>query len=178
MQEPDPEVIRAATRGDLDAFSELVRAFQEPVWRYLCTMTANPAEAEDLAQETFLRAFDHVGSFGFRSKFSTWLFRIAHNLAVDALRRRDRRRLLPARIGPDQHDPGPALSTELEAALATLSPKLRSALLLVEVLGFTCRDAGQLLDIPEGTVKSRLFHARNELVAWFETGESEAADDV
>lgn len=178
MQEPDPEVIRAAVRGDLDAFSELVRDLQEPVWRYLCTMTANPAEAEDLAQETFLRAFDQLSSFRFRAKFSTWVFRIAHNLAVDALRRRDRRRLLPVRIGPDQDAPGPQLKTELEAALATLSPKLRSTLLLVEVLGFSCRDAGRLLGIAEGTVKSRLFHARNNLAAWFEAGESEAADEV
>ena len=52
--------------------------------------------------------------------------------------------------------------------MATLSPKLREALLLVEVMGFTCRETGQILSVPEGTVKSRLFHARRELVAWFE----------
>lgn len=177
MQESDPEVIRAAARGDADAFSELVRELQEPVWRYLCRMTANPTESEDLTQETFLRAFDKLPSYRFRSRFSTWVFRIAHNLAVDALRRRDRQRLLPVRIGPGQDPAGPSLRTEMEAALATLSPKLRSAVVLVEVMGFTCRDAGRVLGIAEGTVKSRLFHARRQLLEWFEAGE-EAADEV
>lgn len=177
MQEPDPEVIRAAARGDLDAFTALVRDLQEPVLRYLTTMTSNPTEAEDLAQETFLRAFDRLGSFRFRARFSTWVFQIAHNLAVDALRRRDRLRLLPARIGPTTDAPGPELRSELQAALATLSPKLRSALLLVEVMGLGCRDAGRVLGIPEGTVKSRLYHARRDLVAWFDDDEGGVARD-
>lgn len=168
MQEPEPEVVRAAAGGDLDAFDVLVRSFQEPVWRYLRGMVSDAALAEDLAQETFLRAFTRLHTFAYRSRFSTWLFQVARNLAVDALRGRERRNLLPTRLGPTTPAPGVELGSELGAAVATLSPKLREALLLVEVMGFTCRETGQILSVPEGTVKSRLFHARRQLVAWFE----------
>lgn len=180
MQEPDPQVIRAAARGDLDAFEDLMRAFQEPVIRFLRGLVSDPALAEDLAQETFLKVYRRLRTFRFRSKFSTWLFQIARNAAVDALRSRERRQLLPIRIGPDRQPPGPEMRIEIDAAVASLSPKLREALLLVEVMGLTCREAGEVLGVAEGTVKSRLFHARSRLVAWFEAGDSprEAADDV
>ncbi|HEX9889978.1 MAG TPA: sigma-70 family RNA polymerase sigma factor [Nitriliruptorales bacterium] len=168
MEEPDPVMIRAAAAGDLDAFERLVRRYQEPVWRFLRGLVSDRALAEDLAQETFLRAFDRLDSFGFRSRFSTWLFQIARNLAVDSLRRRERRRALPWRVGPNTEPPGPDLGTELASAVSSLSPKLREALLLVEVMGFSCIEAGAILGIPDGTVKSRLFHARRQLVEWFE----------
>lgn len=168
MQEPEPEVVRAAADGDLDAFEVLVRTYQEPVWRFLRGMVRDPALAEDLAQDTFLRAFDRLRTFRFRSRFSSWLFQIARNLAIDALRQRERRGLLPARLGADPTPPDPELRAEVETAVGGLSDKLREALLLVEVMGFTCREAGQILGIAEGTVKSRLFHARARLVAWFE----------
>lgn len=170
MQEPDPVLIRAAAAGDLDAFEQLVRRYQEPVWRFLRGLVSDRALAEDLAQETFLRAFHRLDTFGFRSRFSTWLFQIARNLAVDALRSRERRRALPFRIGPPAPPPGIELGTELATAVDTLSPKLREALLLVEVMGFSCREAAAVLGIPDGTVKSRLFHARRHLVEWFQAG--------
>jgi RNA polymerase sigma-70 factor, ECF subfamily len=86
VQEPEPRVVRAAVDGDLDAFEVLVRSFQEPVWRFLCAIVRDAALAEDLTQETFLRAFDRLSGFRFESRLSTWLYRIARNLAVDALR--------------------------------------------------------------------------------------------
>lgn len=178
MREPDPEVVRAAAAGDRDAFDVLVRSFQEPVWRYLRAMVSDAALAEDLAQETFLRAYTRLDTFGFRSRFSTWLFQVARNLAVDALRARDRRRLLPVRLGPTTTPPGMEVRSELLAAMDQLSPKLREALLLVEVMGLTCREAGTVLSVPEGTIKSRLYHARRSLVAWFEADEGRAVDEV
>lgn len=178
MREPEPEVVRAAAEGDLDAFDILVRSFQEPVWRFLRGMVSDPALAEDLAQETFLRAYTRLDTFAFRSRFSTWLFQVARNLAVDALRRRERRNLLPVRLGPAASPPGVELGSELAAAVASLSPKLREALLLVEVMGFSCREAGQILSVPEGTVKSRLFHARQALVAWFEADEGRVSGEM
>lgn len=168
VHEPEPRVIRAAAEGDLDAFDVLVRHYQEPVWRFLCSLVRDRALAEDLTQETFLRAFDRLGSFAFRSRFSTWLFTVARNLGIDALRRRERRDLLLVRLGPHAPPEDPHLGTEVGTALDALSAKLREALVLVEVMGFSCREAGAILDIPEGTVKSRLHHARAQLVAWFE----------
>lgn len=168
MQEPEPRVIRAAADGDLDAFGVLVERYQDPVWRFLCALVKDRALAEDLTQETFLRAYDRLDSFEHRSRFSTWLFTVARNLGIDALRRRERGSLLPARIGPDRPPSDPHLGTEVATALATLSDKLRETLLLVEVMGFSCHEAGEILGIPDGTVKSRLHLARARLVAWFE----------
>ncbi|MGH3440656.1 MAG: RNA polymerase sigma factor [Nitriliruptorales bacterium] len=182
MNEPDPATVRAAVDGDLDAFEELVHLFQAPIWRFLRGLVGDPTLAEDLTQETFLRAYRNLGGFRFRSKFSTWLFHVARNLGIDELRSRTRRADLVERLRPQplDHPPGPELRSELAAALGALSPKLREALLLVEVNGLTCREAGAVLDVPEGTVKSRLFHARRQLVAWFgdEKGGDADADRV
>src|SRR6185503_1351136 len=90
VEEPDPTVVRAAAAGDLEAFDALVRMYQQPVWRFLCRLVRDPALAEDLAQETFLRAFRKLDTFAHQSRFSTWLFQIARNAGIDALRRRDR----------------------------------------------------------------------------------------
>lgn len=176
MQEPDPGVVRAAAAGDLDAFEVLVRAFQEPIWRFLRSMVGDPALAEDLTQETFLRAFDRLATFRFEAKLSTWMFQIARNRAVDALRVRARRDRLPSLLGPVDTPPGAELRTEVNAAVAALSDKLREALLVVEVMGFTCREAGEILGVAEGTVKSRLFHARARLVTWFDDQSSTDRD--
>lgn len=173
VQEPDPEVVRAAAAGDLEAFEVLVRTYEEPLWRFLTGLVTDPALAEDLAQETFLRMHRRLGTFAFRSRFSSWLFRVARNVAVDALRSRERRALLPVRLGPDPSPPGVELRTELQAAVGSLTPKLREALLLVEVLGFSCREAGAILDVAEGTVKSRLHHARRKLVDWLDAGDGD-----
>ena len=173
MHEVDPAAVRAAAAGDLDAFEQLVRAYQTPVWRYLRGVVGD-GDAEDLAQETFIRAHAKIGTFGFRSSFATWLFSVAHNVAVDALRSRSRReRAMQLRVVPVD-DAGPALATEVAAALAALSPKLREALVLVEVIGLSCEEAGAVLGIPSGTVKSRLFNARRQAVAWFSAGEEVA----
>lgn len=177
MYEPDPGTVRAAVAGDLDAFEVLVRAYQAPVWRFLRRLVVDPTLAEDLTQETFIRAYDRLHTFGFRSRFSTWLFQIARNAGIDALRARDRRQRLVEVLRPATTAPGPELAAELGAAVATLSPKLREALLLVDVCGFSYRESGTLLGVPEGTVKSRVFHARERLAAWFSAGEG-AADEV
>lgn len=167
MREVDPQQVRAAAAGDLDAFTDLVRIHQEAVWRFLWQLTGDRTLAEDLAQETFLRAFDRLPSFRFEARFSTWLYRIARNTAIDAMRRRERRRALPSRLEGQDEEPGPELRTEMMAALGSLSEELREALVLVEIGGLTCREAAETLGIPEGTVKSRLFHARKRCVAWF-----------
>ena len=174
MEEPDPVLVRAAAGGDVDAFEALVRLYQQPVWRFLCHLVRDPALAEDLAQETFLRAYRKLGGFAHQSRFSTWLFQIARNAGIDALRRRDRgARLLEVApiAGPR---PSPEAGAELEAGLDALSPKLREALLVVEVLGYRYREAAVILDVPEGTVKSRVHQARVRLVAWLsdEPGDS------
>lgn len=170
MEEPDPVVVRAAAAGDLDAFDALVRLYQQPVWRFLCHLVRDPALAEDLAQETFLRAYRRLDGFAHQSRFSTWLFQIARNAGIDALRRRERDARLLTVVPVPGDGATPELGAELDAGLASLSPKLREAVLVVEVLGYRYREAAVILGVPEGTVKSRVHAAREQLVAWFAAG--------
>ena len=174
MEEPDPTVVRAAAAGDLDAFDTLVRLYQQPVWRFLCRLVRDPALAEDLAQETFLRAYRKLDTFAHQSRFSTWLFQIARNAGIDALRRRDRDGRLLEVVPEPGARPSPEGGAEIDAGLAALSPKLREAVLVVEVLGYRYREAAVILGVPEGTVKSRVHAAREQLVAWFDAGQGEA----
>jgi RNA polymerase sigma-70 factor, ECF subfamily len=176
VQEPEPDVVRAAVAGDLAAFEWLVRCYQVHVWRFLRHLLGDSALAEDVTQETFLRVYQHLPTFAWRSKFSTWVFRVARNAGIDALRSRRRHDQLLHVLPPPQPEPAPGARAEALAAVATLSPKLREALLLVEVFGFTYREAAQVLRVPDGTVKSRVFQARVRLAAWQD--EEGRADEV
>jgi RNA polymerase sigma-70 factor (ECF subfamily) len=176
VEEPDPVLVRAAAAGDLDAFDALVRLYQQPVWRFLCHLVRDPALAEDLAQETFLRAYRNLQGFAHQSRFSTWLFQIARNAGIDALRRRERDSRLLTVVPVPGTGSSPEVGAELEAGLASLSPKLREAVLVIEVLGYRYREAAVILGVPEGTVKSRVHAAREQLVAWFEAEEPEAGE--
>lgn len=180
MEDPDPRTIRAAAAGDVDAFESIVRRYEEPVWRFVRRLVGDRTLAEDVTQEVFLGAYRSLGSFRFQSRFSTWLFRIARNAAVDALRRDGRRsRMLEGlRVLERTRSQPPQLrGPEIDEALATLTPALREALVVVEVLGFTYREAGEVLGVPEGTLKSRVHHARRRLAAWLAADE-ERADEV
>jgi RNA polymerase sigma-70 factor (ECF subfamily) len=179
VYEPDPDVIYAAGAGDVAAFEELVRAYQLHVWRFLRHLLGDPALAEDVTQETFVRVYRELGSFRFRSKFSTWVFQVARNAGIDALRSRQRRARLATALETQVRSTlhGGELRVEVEAALQSLAPRLREAFVLVEALGLTYREASEALGVPEGTVKSRVFHARERLVTWMTAGE-EMADDA
>jgi len=178
MEEPEPALIRAAAAGDQAAFAELVRAYQAQVWRFLRHLLGDPALAEDITQETFIRVFLKLRTFHFRSKFSTWIFSVARNAGIDAIRSRERRTRLAEGLAVFHHPgAGPERSLELEMAIAKLSPKLREAFLLVEVMGLRYREVAEVLRIPEGTAKSRVFHAREQLVAWMRA-EQEASDEM
>jgi RNA polymerase sigma factor (sigma-70 family) len=173
VDDPDPAMIRAAVAGDLAAFEQIVLLCQGPVWRYLRRFVGDAALAEDLTQETFIRVYRRLDTYRFGSRFTTWTIQIARNAAIDALRGRDRRERLVDALPPPRPSSQPGLGAEIQAALASLSPKLRDAVLLVEVAGFTYADAGEALGVPTGTVKSRVFQARDQLAAWFEADEPE-----
>jgi RNA polymerase sigma-70 factor, ECF subfamily len=176
VEEPDPRDVRAAMAGDDDAFERLVRAYATPVWRYLRRLVADDALAEDLAQETFLRVHRRLSAFSFSSKFSTWVFAVARNAGIDALRTRARRDRLREALPPPPAPAGPDVGIELATALASLAPSLREAVLLVEVLGLTYRETAEVVGVAEGTVKSRVFRAREQLTAWM--SEADGVGDV
>ena len=154
MEELDPTVIRAAASGDQAAFAVIVRLYQQPVWRFLRGLLGDAHLAEDVAQETFLRVYRNLVRFRFGSKFSTWVFAIARNAGIDALRKRQRNLRLVERSKevPVPATAAPAASAELRAALAALSTDHREAFLVIEVLGMSYQDAGLALGIKEGTV--------------------------
>ena len=176
MHEPDPGTIRAAADGDLVAFEELVRAYQAQVWRFLRHLLGDAALAEDVTQETFLRVFQRLRTFRYRSRFSTWVFQVARNAGVDALRARARQERLARLVPPPSAVAGADSGADVVAALGCLSVKLRESLLLVEVLGLRYREVAQVLGIPEGTVKSRVAQARQRVTAWL--AEGELADEM
>jgi RNA polymerase sigma-70 factor, ECF subfamily len=178
MEEPEPALIRAAAAGDLGAFESLVRAYQEPVWRFLRRLLGDAGVAEDVAQETFLRVFRRLPTFAFEAKFSTWVFQIARNAGVDELRSVRRRIRLASLTRPPPAVGMPEARAEIDAALASLPVDLREAILLIEVLGLRYREVARVLGVPEGTVKSRVSSARSRLHRWSTADEERASGEV
>ncbi len=179
MYEPDPELIRAASAGNTAAFEELVRAYQAHKWRFLRHLPGDQDLAQDITKGTFVRVYRKLGTFRFRSKFSTWVFQVARNAGIDALRSRQRQERLLTALEPRAPEVtlGGELRMEIEEALQTLGPKLREAFVLIEAFGFTYREAGRTIGVPEGTVKSRVYHAREQLLSWM-IAEEGAVDEA
>jgi RNA polymerase sigma-70 factor (ECF subfamily) len=165
MQEPEPRTLRAAQRGDLTAFDELVRMFQADLWRFCAGLLRDSTTAEDAVQETFLKAFRHLGRYKGRSKFSTWLFSIARNCAYDELRRSARIDRTTGRLEMERAHGSTDETTgvEVREALATLPIDLREPIVLIDVFGNSYKDAAQVMGLPVGTVKSRVHRAREQL---------------
>jgi RNA polymerase sigma-70 factor, ECF subfamily len=174
MDEPDPRTLRAAASGDDAAFTSIVRDTQAHVWRFLRHLLGDGELAADVTQETFVRVHRALPRFRGESRFSTWLLRIARNAALDEQRRRSRRDRTARLAQPPGPSSDGSLATELRSALANLSPELREPFILVEVFGLRYREVAEVLDAPIGTVKSRVFRARAELVSWLRTGEDGA----
>jgi len=162
VQDPDPRTLTRAREGDLGAFEDLVRLYQADIWRFAYHFTRDRALAEDVTQEAFLRAFRFMHSFRGDSKFTSWLFRIARNCAMDAIRSRTsfQAKEPPPPIGP----PDPQARVELHAALDAVSDEHRQPFLLIEVFGLSYREAADVLNLRVGTVKSRMHRARQAMV--------------
>jgi RNA polymerase sigma-70 factor (ECF subfamily) len=169
----DHECAAAAREGDHAAFSELVRRHQDAVYRFVLRMLGSREEALEVAQDAFLRAWQALPQWQPEAQFRTWLFRIASNAALDALRRRRIVGFEPLAEGFDaaSAEPDPEKRLELkqevgalEASLARLSAEHREILLLREVENMSYEEIGAVLGLSEGTVKSRLARARTALL--------------
>jgi RNA polymerase sigma-70 factor (ECF subfamily) len=172
-------LVEQCRRQDYEAFSKIVDAYQARVFGFVRRMVRNEEEAMDVTQEVFIKAFRHMERFDGRSSLRTWLFRIAHNLCIDRARRHDRG-LTETSLEPAGADDEPlefadarwdperiALSEELAAvvehAVSTMSEKLRTVLLLHDKEDMGYDEIARTVDVPVGTVKSRLFLARAHL---------------
>jgi RNA polymerase sigma-70 factor (ECF subfamily) len=179
VEEPEPALVRAAAAGDLAGFEQLVRAYQQHVWRFLRRLLGDASVAEDVTQETFLRVYRRLPTFTFEAKFSTWVFQIARNAGIDELRSRQRRARLASVAPPPRPSAAPPdTRVEIEAALASLPVELREIVVLIEVLGLRYHEAATVLGVPEGTVKSRMFTARSHLHRWSTADEGRASGEV
>ena len=176
MREPEPRIVAAAAAGDIEAFTLLMVEYQDPVWRFLTRLIGDRSLAEDLTQETFLRVHRGLSGFDGRSRLSTWIFGIARHVGIDAIRRQRRRpqvvsSLSESTVGDSQRWSAHASDVDKDAildvheAIDSLSVAHRETLLLVEVLGLSYREVGEVTGVAEGTVKSRMFHARRSLHA-------------
>ena len=167
MEEPDPQVVAAAQRGRASAFETLVRAYQAPVWRLVFQLVRDQQLAEDVTQETFLRAYRFLPRYHGKSKFSPWLLSVARNCAMDELRRHQRRKRLDdklrARPDPPTLEYGGRI--EVQEALATLPVELREPIVLIDMLGTSYAEAAVILQSPVGTVKSRVHRGRITLAS-------------
>jgi RNA polymerase sigma-70 factor, ECF subfamily len=160
-------VARVLVDYDQHAFGELVRRHQSPVRGLLRQLTRTDAAlADDLAQQTFLRAYKNIRSFRGEARFSTWLYRIAYNCFREDARRRKELVGIDEEQLQTQHDPqiaDPALRHDLMHALSSLPLNERSAILLCCQNGLSHDEAARVLDIPLGTVKTNVLRGREKL---------------
>jgi RNA polymerase sigma-70 factor (ECF subfamily) len=167
VSDPTTELALRARAGDPAAQAALVRATQAEVWRFAAALV-DPGSADDLTQETFLRAFRALPAFEGRSSVRTWLLGIARRACADHLRAVVRRRRLDARLAAQAWTDGPAPdpAQRLGAAdlLRALSEERRTAFVLTQVLGLSYAEAAAVEDVPVGTIRSRVARAREDLV--------------
>jgi RNA polymerase sigma-70 factor, ECF subfamily len=160
----DAALLRAVDRGDQEALAELFRRHWPAIHRAAWLVTHDAQAAEDIAQEAFMAALRRLDSFDRRRPFRPWLHRIVVNRAVDFVRARNARREVAAAGLPEPvADERPALDDEVVAALARLGPDQRAVVVLRHLLGYTPGQIAAMLDMPRGTVNSRLRRALDEL---------------
>jgi len=173
VREPEPETIRRARAGDLEAWESLVRTYQADAWRFAYHLIGNRASAEDATQEAFLHAFRAIGTYQGQAKFTSWLLRIVRNCAIDAYRKTRRETSVPAEEMPGAPTPGPSGERlRISQAIDALPRELREPFVVIEVLGFTYDEASSILGVKLGTVKSRMHRARARLVRALSEGEA------
>jgi len=190
IPDPAPEppdemaLVKRAKQGDLTAYDELVRRYQERIYATVYHMTANHEDANDLAQDAFIKAFQALKSFKGGSSFYTWVYRIAVNKTINFLKQRKNK----AQMSLDdldfnaEHDPDlvalisdktprreaslAELQEKLNAAMQKLSEPHRLVVTLHDVQGMSHEEIAEIMDCNIGTVRSRLFYARQQLQAY------------
>ncbi len=180
---PDAELVSRCQKGDYSAFDALVTKHRGRVFAMIQNMVKNEADSWDLAQEVFVKVWKALPKFEARARFSTWMYRITHNVVYDWMRKRkiesagdlddnllDREviaagaQAAPAQAArPDDALSQGELRATIEGALQRLSPEHREAILLREVQGLEYKEIADVMDCSIGTVMSRLFYARKKL---------------
>lgn len=180
----DQEVIARAREGRETAYRELIDRYQRPVFSLVYRLVRDRELAEDLAQETFIKVLNALDRYNPRYKFSSWIFKIAHNTALDQLRKKELVTLsldgsphatdseqaeatvltaISSDETPEEYASNRELGAALERAIAGLRPEYRSAILLWHVEGRPYEEIAEIMGVPLGTVKTYIHRARGEL---------------
>lgn len=166
----DANLIERYLAGDVGAFEEIMRAHEDRIFAVCLRMLRDREAALEATQETFITVFRKADRFAGKSAFGTWLYRVAINTCYDLTRRTRRHR---SEQLPDSHDPADTASTdefdaievrpEIEAALDELPTEFRAAVILSDLEGLALETVSEILGVPIGTVKSRVFRGRRQL---------------
>lgn len=181
----DATLVALALAGDTSAFTVLVERYQRPVYGMILRMVKDPNLAEDLAQETFIKAWGALARYDADHRMASWLFKIAHNATIDHLRRRNlptfsltaaeegendlTDRLADSRqLSPEQGALGSELGRALEGALEGLRPEYREVMVLRFLEGLAYEEIAEVMALPLGTVKTHIHRARKEMAVTLE----------
>ena len=181
-KEEELALVARAKAGNADAFEPLVLENQSKVYNLALRMMGNPSDAEDAAQEAFVKAWNSLKDFRGDSRFSVWLYRLTNNVCIDLLRKQKRQTaislsqenddgeemelMIPdGRLSPEEEAERKELQEQIRAALANLPDEWRSILVLRELNGLSYEELAETLNLEVGTVKSRLNRARKKLCA-------------
>lgn len=180
----DAELVERALGGDERAYADLLGRYERPIFTLVLRMVRDRTLAEDLAQDAFVKAFGRLASYDPRRKFSSWLFKVAHNTAIDHLRRRGLDTVsLDAPVGEEEDAPPRSvedtagetpeaaaeradLSRALTRSVGRLRPEYREVVLLRYQAGLEYNEIVEETGFPLGTVKTYLHRARKELASW------------
>ncbi len=180
----DKELAARACEGRQRAFRELLTRYERPVFSLVFRMVRDRELAEDVAQEAFVKAFNAIHSYNPSYKFSSWIFKIANNMAIDRLRKKEldtvsihgspnarsqdeeeesRITLTAQDETPDQYTENRELGNQIEEAMGHLRPEYRTAVLLRHVEGHSYQEVAHIMEVPVGTVKTFIHRGRSEL---------------
>jgi len=181
----DQDVVEHALAGRESAFRELIGRYERPVFSLIYRLVRDRERAEDLSQDTFIKVLNALDRYDPSYKLSSWIFKIAHNTALDHLRRREPDTLSldgsphartaaeaeATSLNPASHDESPEdfaasreLGSEIERAIGTLRPEYRTAIVLCHVEGHAYEEIARIMDVPLGTVKTYIHRARKVLM--------------
>lgn len=172
--------IQQVLKGDQDAYGEIVEIYKDKVYQLSYRMLGNRHEAEDIAQEAFIRAFINIHSFNIDLKFSTWLFRIATNLCIDRIRKKKPDYYLDAEVAgtdgltmysqiasktdmPEKEIESLELEATIQREILKLPDKYRSVIVLKYIEELSLNEISEILNLPLGTVKTRIHRGREAL---------------
>ena len=172
--------IKQVLKGDQNAFGEIVEIYKDKVFQLAYRMLGNRHEAEDIAQEAFIRAYVNIQSYNINLKFSTWLYRIATNLCIDRIRKKKPDYYLDAEVAgtegltmysqiasktplPEDDVESLELQDTIQRAISKLPEKYRSVIVLKYIEELSLNEISEILDMPLGTVKTRIHRGRETL---------------